>query len=327
MMGENYGLIAAETKQAYERIKAYVRKTPLDYSPWLSDSCSVYIKREDEQITNSFKLRGAVNKVQKLCQATDTKLKIVTASSGNHGLACARSVTGTDVDCTIVVLENISSSKVKGIKRTNATLKFHGTDCVETELFAKNYAEEIGALYVSPYNDPDVVAGQGTIGIEILEDLPSVDAVFISVGGGGLISGISAFMKNRKPDIKIIGCQPENSKVMYESIKHGSILDIESLDTLSDGTAGGVEQGSITFDICKDLVDEWVLVSEDEISYAVYKMLQEHCKVVEGAAGVAIASFLKTKNQYAGKNVVIVSCGGNISVEKLKYIINKHEGD
>eukprot|EP00795_Rhopilema_esculentum_P008354 gene8354-14323_t len=239
----------------------------------------------------------------------------------------ARSVTGTDIDCTIVVLENISSSKVKGIKRANATLKFHGTDCVETELFAKNYAEEIGALYVSPYNDPDVIAGHGTIGLEILEDLPSVDAVFISVGGGGIISGISAFMKNRKPDVKIIGCQPENSKVMYESVKHGSILDIECLDTLSDGTGGGVEQGSITFDICNDLVNEWVLVSEDEISYAVYKMLQEHCKVVEGAAGVAIAAFLKIKDQYAGKNVVIVSCGGNISVEKLKYIIDKHQGE
>ncbi|XP_065063024.1 L-threonine ammonia-lyase-like [Rhopilema esculentum] len=327
MRGE-YRLIAAATKQAHERIRTYVRKTLLDHCPWLSSGdCSVYIKREDEQFTNSFKLRGAVNKILKLCQISDVKPEIVTASTGNHGLACAKIVSETNVDCTIVVNENVSSSKIKGIKRTAVSILFHGTDGIEAEIFAKKYAKDIGAIYVSPYDDLDVVAGQGTVGLEILEDLPSVDAVFVSVGGGGLISGIATYMKNKNPDIKIIGCQPENSKVMYESVKHGSILDIESLETLSDGTAGGLEPGVITFEMCQDLVDEWVLVSEDEISYAVYKMLQEHSKVVEGAAGVAIASFLKTKNQYAGKNVVIVSCGGNISVEKSKYIIDKHQGE
>jgi len=316
--------IALNVEKAYARIKTFIRKTPLEYSTWLSTAanCNAYIKPEHEQITNAFKLRGATNKVQMICESGKKGTKIVTASTGNHGMACIQSIKNTDIECIIVIPTN--SPKIDHLKRLNVNVKLHGTDCLESEMFAKQYAEDIGATYISPYNNPDVIAGQGTIGLEIMQDLPNIDAIFVSVGGGGLISGIASYLKHKNPKIKVIGCQPENSPVMYKSIQHGSILDMESLETLSDGTAGGVEQDSITFEICRDLVDEWVLVSEDEISLAVYKMLEVHCKVVEGAAGVAIASFLKTKDQYEGKNVVVLSCGANIPISKLRGIIDRH---
>eukprot|EP00112_Aurelia_sp_Birch-Aquarium-sp1_P011185 Seg2356.2 transcript_id=Seg2356.2/GoldUCD/mRNA.D3Y31 product="L-threonine dehydratase catabolic TdcB" protein_id=Seg2356.2/GoldUCD/D3Y31 len=317
---------ATEVDLAQRRIKDHIRKTPLEYSLWLSHSSNskVYIKLEHEQITNSFKLRGATNKIRKLCEDRNETKKVVTASTGNHGLACARCIKNTGIECIIFVGEATNPSKIRGLERSGAVIRRHGIDCLETEMYAKEFAKNTGALYISPYNDPDIIAGQGTIGIEILEDLPDVDAVFVSVGGGGLISGIATYLKYKKPNVKVIGCQPLNSPVLCKSIEAGEILDMESLETLSDGTAGGVEKGAITFDMCKDIVDEWVLVTEDEISLAVYDMLQEHCKVVEGASGVAIASFLKTKDRYKDQNVVVVSCGANISIDKLRFVIDKH---
>jgi len=316
--------LAGNVDKAYHRIRNFVRKTPLEYSVWLSNAahCNAFIKLEHEQLTNSFKLRGATNKIQMLCESGTKGVKIVTASTGNHAMACIKSVKNTDIECIIVIPEN--SPKRDHFKRLNATVQLHGTDCLESEMFAKQYAREIGCPYLSPYNNLDVIAGQGTLGLEIMQDLPDVDAIFVSVGGGGLISGIASYVKQKNPSIKVIGCQPENSSIMYRSIQHGSIVDEESLDTLSDGTAGGIEKGAVTFELCRELVDEWVLVSEDEISLAVYKVLEEHCKVVEGASGVALASFLKTKDQYEGKNVVVVSCGSNIPISKLKGIIDKH---
>eukprot|EP00794_Sanderia_malayensis_P011870 gene11869-13102_t len=319
--------LAADVEVAYRRIRDHIRKTPLEYSFWLSQISKsfVYIKLEHEQETNSFKLRGATNKIRKLLEQPGPSKRIITASTGNHALACARATKGLDVDCLICVKETANESKLRGLQNRGANVKKHGLDCLETEMYARNLAKETNCIYVSPYNDLDVIAGQGTIGIEVWDQLQDVDVMFLSVGGGGLISGVAAYLKQKNPKIKIVGCQPENSAVMYHSIKAGKTLDMESLDTLSDGTSGGVEQDAITFDTCKELVDEWVLVSEDEISFAVYKMLDEHCKVVEGASGVALASFIKTMSQYEGKNVVILSCGANISIDKLQGVLTKHQ--
>lgn len=157
--------------------------------------------------------------------------------------------------------------------------------------------------------------------MEIFQDLPDVDAVFVAVGGGGLIGGIATYLKAVKPTVKIIGCQPSQSAVMSASVKAGKILDLPSGDTLSDGTAGGVEEDSVTFDLCKSLVDEWILVTEEEISKAVYLFMENHHKIVEGAAGVALAAFLKEHEKFRGQNVVIISCGANISMDKLKDVI------
>jgi len=200
-------------------------------------------------------------------------------------------------------------------------VKCHGEDCVEAEVKARTVSQESNMHFVSPYNDLVVAAGQGTIGVEIFQDLPEVDAVFVAVGGGGLIGGIAAYLKAVKPSVKMIGCQPLQSAVMAASVKAGKILDLPSGETLSDGTAGGVEENSVTFDLCKSLVDEWILVTEEEISRAVYQFMENHHKIVEGAVGVAIAAFVKEQERFLGQNVVIISCGANISMKKLKEII------
>ncbi|RMX47406.1 hypothetical protein pdam_00019333 [Pocillopora damicornis] len=340
--------LCEDISKAAGRIKLHVRKTPLEYSPWLSDvgKSKVYIKLESEQITGSFKLRGAFNKLLTLKESNDEVFLtngVITASTGNHGAATAYASSKVGTPVTIYVPETTSYAKLKVVKQFGGSVKFHGEDCVETEVTARNAAKvqqycctpyESGMHFVSPYNDLVVVAGQGTIGVEIFEDLADVDSVFVAVGGGGLIGGIAAYLKSVKPGIKtllmptqllilmqMIGCQPSQSAVMSESVKAGKILDLPSGDTLSDGTSGGVEENSVTFDLCKYLVDEWILVSEEEISRAVYQFMENHHKIVEGAAGVAIAAYLKDHNRFQGQNVVIISCGANITMKKLKEVI------
>ncbi|XP_031559687.1 uncharacterized protein LOC116295871 [Actinia tenebrosa] len=315
--------------EAATRIKGYVRHTPLDHSHWLSTEgkANVYIKWENEQVTGSFKARGAFNKIITLINTNQSvKSKgVVTASSGNHGAACSLAMKSLGINNGVVYSpEYVSDAKRSMIDQYGGQVKLHGQDCIDTENYARTTAQERDMPYIPPYNDYDVIAGQGTVGLEIHEDLPSVDVVFVAVGGGGLISGIATYFKAVKPDVKVIGCQPVESAVLYHSVKACKILDLSSGDTLSDGTAGGVEQGSVTLDLCKSLVDDWVLVTEQNIGKAVYDVLDKHHKIVEGATGVTIAAYLKTKDQYEGKTVAIVSCGGNISIKTIKSIISLH---
>ncbi|XP_070541013.1 L-threonine ammonia-lyase-like [Ptychodera flava] len=315
--------------EAYKRIFGYVRKTPLDLSPVLSSrtGAKVYLKLESEQVTGAFKARGAFNKLSILCNRSNSTIKergLITSSSGNHGIACAYAGQMFDFKTTVYVPVYVSEAKETTLKRYGANIIKHGTDCVDTETTARRKAQVAGIEFISPYNDDDVICGQGTAGLEIHEELPDVDAIFVSVGGGGMISGIASYLKAVKPTTQIIGCQPETNHVMDLSIKAGEILDIESEDTISDGTAGGVEENSVTFDICKSCVDKWVLVSEDEISEAVYFMIEHHHKIVETAAALTVAAFLKTAEEYKSQNVVLVISGSNISVERVKWIMDKH---
>jgi threonine dehydratase len=165
------------------------------------------------------------------------------------------------------------------------------------------------------------VAGQGTIGAELREQIDEIDSVFISVGGGGLISGIAGYLKSLRPETKIIGCSPENSQVMMQSVKAGKILDLPSLPTLSDGTAGGLEPGAITFEYCSKLVDDWITVSEEEIAESMRLFMPAHNMTIEGAAGVALASSLKWKDRLKDQKIVIIICGGNISPDTLKSVL------
>ncbi|CAH3175755.1 unnamed protein product [Porites lobata] len=312
--------------RAADRIKPFVRRTPLEISYWLSEAgnARVYVKLESEQTTGSFKLRGAFNKLLSLKESNDNSFLskgVITASTGNHGAATAYAANKVGVPVTIYVPQTTSPAKIKAVKQLGGSVSFHGEDCVEAEVKARSVSKERNIHYMSPYNDLVVVSGQGTIGVEILQDLPDVDAVFVAVGGGGLIGGIATYLKAVKPTVKIIGCQPSQSAVMSASVKAGKILDLPSGDTLSDGTAGGVEEDSVTFDLCKSLVDEWILVTEEEISKAVYLFMENHHKIVEGAAGVALAAFLKEHEKFRGQNVVIISCGANISMDKLKDVI------
>jgi threonine dehydratase len=172
--------------------------------------------------------------------------------------------------------------------------------------------------YVPPYNDPQVIGGQGTIGIELARQLDEINAVFVSLGGGGLIAGIATYLKSVHPNVHIVGCSPENSPVMVRSVEAGRILDLPSLPTLSDGSAGGIEAGSITFELCRQWVSEYVTVTEDEIKASLRLFMETHHMLIEGAAAVAIASYLKTRDRFIGNSVVIIICGANISLETLK---------
>ena len=308
--------------KAKERIKGHVRETPLDYSISLSkkSGAHLYFKCENLQFTGSFKVRGAFNKILSL-NTDECRKGVVTASTGNHGAAVARALSSLKIPGLVCVPENASSTKVDNIRNYNIPLEFHGSDCVQAELYALAYAREQQMVYLSPYNDLDVIAGQGTIGEELIRQLPEIDAIFVPIGGGGLIAGIAGYIKAVSAKTKIIGCMPENSPVMLESIKANQIVEMNTLPTLSDATAGGIEPGSITFELCKELVDDYVLVSEEEIKAAIINMIKTEHRLIEGAAGVALAALFKTANLYAGKNVVVVLSGANISFESLSSLL------
>ncbi|HHT0593510.1 TPA: threonine/serine dehydratase [Legionella anisa] len=313
--------VKTEVLKAENRIRSHIRETPLDFSIPLSKltHVSLYLKCENLQYTGSFKVRGALNALLSLKK--DQKKGIVAASTGNHGAAIAYGLHQLNLRGVIFVPENVSPVKKENISFYNAPLRLYGKDCVETELQAIDYAQQHDMVYVSPYNNTQVIAGQGTIGIELMHQLDSMDVIFIPVGGGGLISGIAGYIKAVSPKTKIIGCLPENSPVMSESIKAGIIISMETLPTLSDATAGGMEPDSITFDLCREYADDFVLVSEKEIRSALLTVLKTQHLLVEGAAGVALAAFLKCAPYYQGKNAVVVLSGANISLETLRNVI------
>ncbi len=320
--------IVDEIVRAAERVSQKTRRTYLEHSPFYSSKtgANVFFKCENLQHTGSFKVRGALNKILSL---TDEELRrgVVTASTGNHGAAVAYALGIRNARGAVYVPNGASESKLANMKRLGAQVEFFGEDSNESEIKAREVSDETGAVYVSPYNDPLVVAGQGTIGLEIAEQLEDVDAVFVSVGGGGLISGIGGYLKETKPGVTVIGCSPENSKVMEESVRAGRVLDLPSLPTLSDGTAGGVDQDSITFDLCRKYVDDWVSVTEDEICESLLEFIDAEHMLIEGSAAVAVASLLRTAENYKGKNVVIVLCGANIGTPQIaKLFRNSQDG-
>lgn len=314
---------------AYSRISDIAVQTPLLESKWLSSElgCSIYLKMESEQLTGSFKLRGATNKLKCLLELSkiNDNEQVLTASSGNHALACAYASSKLGVKMTIYTYKNILPAKEEKISRySNVELKKVGSQCGEAEVYAREEALKTNKVFISPYNDIEVIYGQATVAVEMLKQNPDLDVLFVSVGGGGLISGISMYVKLTNPNIKIIACQPKNDPCMYESINAGHIVDeFTGISTISDGTAGSVEKGAITFNIINQYVDEWVLLEEEEIELALYDMMTRHNKVVEGAAGLVIAGARKLRNTLRGKNVGLVICGANLGFKNKEYVISK----
>ncbi len=315
--------IKNEVLIAEKRIRQYIKETPVDYSVTLSRKTKInlFLKCENLQYTGTFKVRGAINKLLSL-NLSQREQGIVTASSGNHGAAVAFGLNKLNMKGIIFVPENVSPTKVDNIRHYTSDLKFFGADCVQTEIHALEYAKQHNMIYISPYNDQQVIGGQGTIGLELVNQLDTIDAVFVPIGGGGLISGIAGYLKSVNANIKVIGCLPVNSPVMAESIKAGNIIEMETSPTLSDATAGGIEPGAITFDICRQFVDDYILVSEEEIKNAIISMIKTQHLLIEGASGVALAALLKESKKFHGKNVVIILSGENISLETLKLIFS-----
>jgi threonine dehydratase len=314
---------AREAKAADARIRPYARETYLEFSSYYSEltGADVYFKLENLQHTGSFKVRGALNKVLSLSPG-DLAQGVVAASTGNHGAAVAFAAGKAGARAVVFAPGNASPDKIRMVERLGAEVRTHGDDCVVAEAAARQFAGENGMTYVSPYNDPVVVGGQGSIGVELERQLERTDAVFVSLGGGGLISGIAAYLKSVRPEVRVVGCSPENSQVMIQSVKAGEILDLPSLPTLSDGTAGGVEKGSVTFELCRALVDEYVTVTEEEIADSWREYTGAHCTMIEGAAAVAVASFMKLRGRFAGNSVVVVLCGANISLSTIKDLLS-----
>ena len=284
----------------------------------MTTGSEVFLKLENIQVTGSFKARGALNKILSL---PPSKSKIITASTGNHGLGVANALSVVKRDGTIYLPKGASPAKVEAIKMRGVSIEFFGESSDETEQYVRKLSKTTDQIYVSPYNDEEVLAGQGTIGVELQRQLPGLEAVFVSIGGGGLIGGIASYLKAANPKIEVIGCLPENAPAMYECIKAGKIIEVPEKPTLSDGTAGGIEAGAITFGICQQCVDSYITVSEEEIMAAMKLVIKHHHLIIEGSAAVAVAALIKGKERFKKKKVAIIICGGNVSEAVLKSLI------
>lgn len=313
-----------DIRDARETIRNLVRRTPLVHSQFLSNFCDgeVYLKLENLQTTNSFKIRGALNKMLHL-SAEEMKRGVVTASAGNHAQAVAIGAEKLKLSARIVIPRNTPKIKIDKIRKHNVELILHGDIYDEAEQKAIDLAKEDGLTYISPYNDRLVIAGQGTIGLEVHEDLPTVDTVIVPVGGGGLISGIGVAIKSIEPSVQIIGVQSEASPVMYESLKADKIVDVEMRESIADGLFGGIEKGSMTFGIVQEYVDDLLLVKEETIRKAIFLLWDKEKQVVEGAGATAIAPIIESKGLFMGKEIVAVISGGNIEDKLFEYVLRQ----
>ena len=297
---------------AYERIRGMVRETPLERAA----GCEAWLKLEHLQHTGSFKFRGAANKIGLL----PGDQEVVTASNGNHGLGVAAAAEARGIAAEVFVSSHVSRAKAARIQARGARIHYAGDDPLTAELAARRAAEETGRVYISPYNDLDVAAGQGTIAVELVRQAPNLDAVFVAVGGGGLIGGIGSYLKAVSPRTEVVGCWPENSPVMRACLDAGKIVDVAERPTLSESTAGGLEADSVTFELCRHAIDRSVLVTEEEILQAMRFVLQTEHWLIEGAAGVAMAAYLKDAKRYRGRKAAVVLCGRNVSEAVLEKL-------
>lgn len=308
--------LIALIEEACTRIYGVVRQTPvarLPRDPRLPASMRAFAKMEQQQVTGSFKLRGATNKILSLAPEVASE-GVVTSSTGNHGLGVAAASSFRGIDAEIFLSSLVPEAKWRKIESYGAKIRQVGRDPLEAELAARAAAEQSGRTYISPYNDWQVIAGQGTIAVELLRQMEGIDAVYIATGGGGLISGIGSYLRKHSPHTEIVGCWPENSRVLYECIRAGRVLEFPESYTVSESTAGGVEPNSITFDLARAAMHHAVLVPENSILEAM-RWARSRDWSIEGSAGVALAALFQEASRYQDKNVVVLFCGGNLSPE------------
>ncbi|TRO47370.1 pyridoxal-phosphate dependent enzyme [Candidatus Bathyarchaeota archaeon] len=308
-------------QDARKAIAPFVKYTPLIQSQFLTTfcGCPLFLKLENLQITSSFKPRGVFNKLLHL-SAEEQNSGIITASAGNHGQAVAYAAQKLGYYVRVVVPNPTPKIKIDGIRKYGADLVLFGENYDEAERKAKELAQKDGCAYISPYNDELIIAGHGTIGLEILKVRPDVDAIMVPLGGGGLLSGISVAVKSRRPDVQVIGVQSKSSPVMYESLKSGKIVNIKKTgNSIAEGLSGNV--GPITFGLVRNYVDFVVLVKEETLRKAVYLLWAHDNQIVEGSGAAAIAPIIENKPMFKGKRVVSVVTGGNIDSSLFQSII------
>jgi threonine dehydratase len=315
-------LSLADVRAARDRVEAVARRTPVDYSHSFSETtgAEVYLKLETFQRTGSFKIRGATNRIATLTDA-ERAAGVVTASAGNHAQGVALAATRTGVDSTIVMPEHAPIAKVKATRRYGGEVVLHGADYNEAEARAREIEREEDRTYVHAYDDPAVMAGQGTIGLEILEDCPEVETVVVPIGGGGLIAGIATAIKTQRPDVRVVGVEAAGADSAVRSVRAGSVVELDHVDTIADGIATR-RLGDRTFEVIRERVDEVVTVSDEEIVVAMTSLLERSKALVEGAGAVALAALLSGAFEFdEGEVVVPALCGGNIDLNTLTTLI------
>ena len=299
-----------------------IKKTPLIHSPTFSDitESDLYLKAEFRQRTGSFKIRGAYYKI-KLLSDEEKKRGVVAASAGNHAQGVAFASALEKIPCTIVMPKNASPAKVSATRGYGANVILEGVNYDESSSKAKEIAKQTGATIIHAFDDPQIIAAQGVIGLEILEQLPDVDEVYLPIGGGGLAAGTLIAIKEKNPNIKIVGVQSSSFPSMYDSVKNGSLTECDGERTIADGISVKMP-GQITFSIINELIDEIVLVDDSEITKAMFLLMERMKFVVEPAGAVSLA-YLISKKPAPGKKVVAVLAGGNVDMYLLGQIVDK----
>jgi threonine dehydratase len=318
--------LLADILEARHRLRGVALHTPLEESPTLaaeSGAAEVRLKLEFLQPTGSFKLRGAYNRVA-LIAAERPDAQLVTASSGNHGIAVATAAERFGLRLTVLVGASVSPAKLerlRALESDRCVVEIFGRDSDDVEAEARRRDTAQIAIYVPPYNDADVVAGQGTIGAELLDDWPTCNAIVVPIGGGGLIAGIGLWAKAMRPDLRLIGVQPSASPPMYGYLASNSTKPMPIAPTLADGVAGNIERDSITWKMCRQLVDEVVLVGEEQIADAMRWAAEVHHLVIEGSGALGIAALRARLGGLAGRRVAVVLTGRNVDAATLKAVL------
>lgn len=307
--------------QASYALKTVIRRTDLIPAPNINKTCSIFLKPENLQVTGSFKVRGACFKIAQLTQE-ERQRGVVACSAGNHAQGVALAASSHGISSLICLPDNAPISKIEATKRYGADVCLVEGVYDDAYRRALELRDEKGYTFIHPFDDEDVIAGQGTIGLEILDQLPDMDAVIVPVGGGGLISGVAYAIKHLAPHIKVYGVQANGAPSMLDSISHGKIERLPSVRTIADGIAVK-EPGLHTFDLCQQWVDEIVSVSDDEISTAILALIEQHKLIAEGAGAVSVAAAMFNKVPVKGKKVVCLVSGGNIDVTILSRVIGR----
>ncbi len=315
----------ADIRRAQERIRPYVQPTPLRPSHALSErlNAKVFLKFENMTATGAFKLRGATNKLLNL-SADQRERGVITVSSGNHGRAVAYIAKALGVRAVVCMTEIVPPEKVAGLRDFGAEVVIHGQNQDEADAEARRIAERDGLLFISPFDDADVIAGQGTIGLELLEVAPQLDTVLVQLSGGGLMSGIAKALKSLKPEIEVIGISSLYGAAMLESIRAGKIVSVEEKPSIADALPGPIPPDNrYTFSMCRELVDDHIQVSDEQIAQAMAFILHNEKCVVEGGGAAGVAALLNNADRFKGKNVAAILTGDNIKVERALSIIAK----
>ncbi|EMA62378.1 threonine ammonia-lyase [Halorubrum kocurii] len=314
----------SDVREARERVGDVARHTPLERSRSFSEmsGADLHLKLENFQRTGAFKIRGAMNRIATLSEA-EREAGVVTASAGNHAQGVALAADRAGVDATVVMPRFAPVSKVKATRGYGASVRLEGVDYDEAQAYAHELERREDRTYVHAFDDPVVMAGQGTLGLEIVDDCPDLDTVVVPIGGGGLISGVAVAIKEQLPDVRVVGVQAEGAASAGESLKKGEVHEIDSVDTIADGIATR-SVGEQTLEVMSAYVDEVVTVDDREIALALTLLLERAKTLVEGAGAVALAAVLSEAFEYEDDETIVAAlCGGNIDLNRLGTVIRR----